>query len=887
MARIEPAGSQGGERGAFLAELEARKAEVLARVAGPEGLPAARFVFALLQGAARASHTELREDALRALAAREGLDLETTLVPVAGAQPAQGEGPMGGTPLGSLLLQPAASAEQVEALNALFAAGFAAELGPLDAAQRRELTLQVVRLLPGVERLGPFVLSDYVDQACSEEDAVRFWQIYVDRVAAEVRRRTADAPKSREPWLLLDLLRLHEQGPSAGDAGTWSMLKLHMNRALQARRHRWRFVRSFAEGCSDAQLLHFLCTSSAMAEDPEAVSTFLERGDPRLVSCGLFVLQLRSDQGATVDRVLAHFQGRPLPEVGERLVEVHAQACLPRTPAPLLQRLAAGIRVVVQQKVAEGAPVETLLGSVANDPRALRQVILLAASVAPGRPAEWPQQRHLLERVVGVWLQSFTPGGVRHPLNDDTFRAAVGQAGAALLGLEGDLAARLERFALELPALARRWHPQDEAERRRTLSRFLAVLGHTVGRMADGASPAVALQVQALLVRIYVALPPARGSGWFGIVDEALPALYPDLVRGVPTPARITEATGRMAALAASVQPGGAAPGEAAATSTEVDTVAPTSPGDGAVSAPVEVLVAAPSAARTVLGAWLGIEVARWLGRGALRLAGVRRHGEATLVSGSLVVQSATRVGGRPVDDLEDRQAIDQLAGVRVRQRMRYFPVVLGLAVLSAAALLGGHYIFTGLRAGEVGLALPGAALILLGLLFDGAMTHLASLGRRTVVLELFGAGRERPLALQVDTVAGAPFLDAVLAADARRRELDRYARWAAQDETWSGDPASSEGMPEDEVEGLAGPPAVAAEAPPAAVVEAPAIAEAPPAAGVEAPAVAEAPLSAPAELSEGGEAAEGQAGPAADEAAFGAAAVAVGLPGDTGRARS
>jgi hypothetical protein len=777
------------EVGTFLAELEARRAAVLAQVVGleqpasGEGVSgpevhahAARYVFALLTGAARAGHTELRDDALRALASRMSTDLDAPLVAVGSERLA----------LAAMLSARPPPSEQIEALNALFAAGFAAELAPLDPSQRRELTLQVVRLLPGVERLGPFVLSDYVDQACQEEDAVRFWQVYVDRVAAEITRRTAETPASREPWLLIDLLRLHEQGPAAMEV-TFPNLKVHMNRVLQARRDRWRFVRSMAEACSDAHLLYTLCTTQAMVEDPEVVAVFLERGDPRLISCALATLQLHPDHHAPVERALEHFQGRPLPEVGERLVEIHAQACLPREPTAPVTRLIAGIRALVQRRVAEGAPVETLLGSVANDPRALRQVTLLAHGAPPG--SQLPQRRHLLERVIGVWLQSFTPGGVRHPLNDAVFRTAVGVAGRLLVEEGSDLPQRLERFALELPALARRWHPQDEAERRRTLSRFLAVFGHGTSGMLPGAQPAASVALHGVLVRVYVALPSARGNGWFGGIDQVLPALFPDLLRGSPSPERLSDAAGRIAALALEATPRGASlerPDAAKATVPAVE-AAP-------ITAPVEVLPRAPSTARTVLGAWLGVELVTWLARTGARLVGMRRRGEAMLTGGTLRVQTEARLLGKRVDDLEERQALDQLAGVRIRQQMRFFPVVLGLAVLAGTAVVGGQLIFAGLRAGELAQALPGLGFIVLGLLFDGAMTHLASLGRHTVVLELFGVGRTDPLALQVDTRAGAPFLDAVLAADARRRELARYARWAAQDETWTADaPAEAE----------------------------------------------------------------------------------------------
>ena len=252
-----------------------------------------------------------------------------------------------------------------------------------------------------VERLGPFVLSDFVDHACGDEDALRFWQIYVDRIAAEIARRTAETA-SREPWVLTDLLRLHEQGPAAGDAGAWTILKNHMSRVLQAPRHRSRFARTLAEGCADPRLLYALCTAPSLVDDPEAVALFLERGDPRLTSCGLFILQVHGGLDAVVERVIAHFSERPLPEIGEQLVDLHAQLYLCRAPSPALARLAEGVRRLAQRRVADGAPVETLLAAVANDPRALRQVALLADCADVGKRPAPASQRPLLDRVDDV-----------------------------------------------------------------------------------------------------------------------------------------------------------------------------------------------------------------------------------------------------------------------------------------------------------------------------------------------------------------------------------------------------------------------------------------------------------------------------------------------------
>ncbi|MEZ4472528.1 MAG: hypothetical protein R3F60_17390 [bacterium] len=117
--------------------------------------------------------------------------------------------------------------------------------------------------------------------------------------------------------------------------------------------------------------------------------------------------------------------------------------------------------------------------------------------------------------------------------------------------------------------------------------------------------------------------------------------------------------------------------------------------------------------------------------------------------------------------------------------------------------------------------ALPGLALIALGLLFDGAMTRTSP--RWAGGPSCFRApqrGSRDPLALQVDTTAGAPLLDAVLGADARRRELERYARWAVQEATWAAAAEEAEADAEDGESAGAAPGEAPAEDPGAEVEE-------------------------------------------------------------------
>ena len=73
----------------------------------------------------------------------------------------------------------------VEMVNALLALGFAAKLKPLEDTDKQSFTARVVGLLPGIERVGPYVITDYIDLVCSEADAHRFWSVYCERIASK------------------------------------------------------------------------------------------------------------------------------------------------------------------------------------------------------------------------------------------------------------------------------------------------------------------------------------------------------------------------------------------------------------------------------------------------------------------------------------------------------------------------------------------------------------------------------------------------------------------------------------------------------------------------------------------------------------------------------
>lgn len=723
----------------------------------------------------------------------------------------------------------------VEAMSALFARGFAEKLGPLGVSDRQVFTVRVVGLLPGVERVGPFALGDYVDLVCGEADALRFWQVYVERVAVEVSKRSGVAAVGpAAPWVLSTLLELHaghDEAPAPGRA--WLALKRHVGRILEIGHHRWRFIRALVEGADDPRMLHYICSSPAMVEDPEVLHVFLTRGDGRLVSCALFALHVQGEALGVVARLVEHLRGRPLPEIGERLVELYAQAHLPARPGVNLRRLAVGVRMLCAERVRDGA-VESLMQAVRGDARALRQCLLLADLAGEPVAFATPQGRRLVERVVMTFYQAFTPSGVAHPLHDGVFRGAVQRAVHALWAVDQPrLAEGIERFGLALDEHVDRWCAEGTPEvTRRTLRvRFASVYAEVVGGVcrrlyaAPATRDAGRLGYQGL-IRVYLKHRDAvEGLAAFGAVEHALPSLFPDLLRGpvegLPR-GRLIDAAHLIAEIERAYGGGGHGRGGDGRPLGPVEEVAPVgiSPlvarkpdRERPLVAPVRIVRRAGqgrvgqgragqgqagqgwgsagstgrmSAAWAVLRAYLGLDLLADLRERLGWAFGVRWRGELRLTDREVVILGERTVRGRVVERTGDSHALDDLLAVHVQQRMRVFFVVVGLLGLVAAGVVGGHLVFVGVRGAESLTAWIGAGLVVAGVLFDAAMSRIAEGNRRAVMLELHCRSRPGPLCLELEIESGAEVLDAFMANDAERRELAGLGRWSGADGGWA-----------------------------------------------------------------------------------------------------
>jgi hypothetical protein len=816
---------EGVDAGAFLNALDARRTSVLREVRGFAGSrQLGELVFDLLTYLALNPQTTVDGELISSFSDRYELPDGALEIRLASGH---------GAPLLDVLRGAIASREVIDAVNALFTTGYDSKLTALDVVERRNFTVRVVGMLPGVERVGPFLITDFLDAVCAEDDALRFWQIYVDRVAVEINKRApADPLGPHEPWLLTALLKIHREGPGTPRDQAWVSLTRYVNRVLQAHRHRWRFIRSLAEGCQDVQMLNYLCTAPAMTEDPELLPLFLTRGNGKLVSCAVYALYLFPESEGAVDDALERLRERPLAETASRLLELYGQAHVPEHPGPALRKLARGIIDLVAEGIQQSPP-DVPANAVARDARALRQGLLLVDAQEAIAATDPARAARMLERVLFTFFQSFTPTGVDHPLNDSMWRHAVQRALVSLInGGAADARERLEAFGLGIGQLVHKWVEGDdaraEAYRARLASRFLTVFADTLLGVcrelhADEARREAAIACYATLVRVFRANDRiAYGSGRFGAIEYVVPSLFPDLAPGVQGPSgpdgdppaeRVYEAAAMVARIEAGLWPqtndrtlrlapagrtGLATTGGPLARVAEGALQPAGEPGappllrtrptrETPLRAPAALVSRGGGVLSNIIRTYLGADVIRMVGHGIGRVFGIRRGGELRITDRELVMYAETRMGNQILTQKSLSHPLDELTAVRTVQQLRAFYHAVGLTGLVAGGVTGGHLIFVGLRAAEMSLAAVGGGILLAGFLMDAAMSHVAERNRRSVALELRFRGKPSRLRVLLDEHRGAAILDAFMTADAERREAEQLDEWAAleRDDDW------------------------------------------------------------------------------------------------------
>ncbi len=772
--------------------LRERRSAVLSRLDVQQRTPVlAELVFDLLVHLALNPDTALDESIVESFAWRHEIELTEVSVPLLDGSRAL---------LTDVLLDQNVPST-VEVVNALLALGFASKLKPLEETDKQSFSARIVGLLPGVERVGPYVITDYIDLVCSEADAQKFWSIYCERIALEINKRGAYEADDNSPWLLQHLLGFHQHGAAEVRGRAWTTLRRHIKRILRIDRDRSRFVRGFIDTVSDLAALHYLCSSPTMVEDRDLIQQLLTRGEEKQISCALFALQVHGELDGLVGRALEHFRSRPLPEIAHRVTEIYAQLNLASQPSANLRNLRAGLLKVMLDKVAEGGSVESLAQAIANDARALRHGLLIADLGRDTAFRKSPHGQRLLDRAVTIFFQSFTPSAVDHPFNDALFSSAMVRVLRVMLEEgAGRIKDRLESFGVELSDHVERWTGEGVPIqiRNKLLARFAVIFARTVVAVArtlcsEPKTIDAGRTLYRTLVRVYLEHYEAlEGDPSFGAIEFALRPLFPEMIgQSIEhiDVGEIIDASHVMARLEYAF--GTFEDDEILDQQDEVRALGNSSlllrkpDREKPLIAPVEVLERRHTVYGSVLRAYFGVEFLTYLKDRLLRVLGVRRDGELMLTDRELVVSSKRVMGGRVFERTGDSHSLDDLLAVKVRRRLRYFYFATGLLGLIAAGVIGGHLLFVGLRGADTTLALVGGGLIGLGILFDAAMSRVSERSENTVVLELSFKSQPQRFNLAIDTTQGSEILDAFMAGDAERRELELIEQWVQRDVDW------------------------------------------------------------------------------------------------------
>ena len=808
MAEVVPAPlvigpTPAAELGRLHRAVSAQRRSVLLRLREAE-LPraVAAAVYDVLCHLALHGRETLTSDLVASFAMRHDASMSELRVP----------GPSGApVALFELLSSPTLPAQAAHTVGALFAQGFADRLRPLDATERRHLTVRLVGLLPGVEAAGPFIITDYIDEVCREEDALRFWQVYVDRLAAEINRRLpVETKPPGSTWVLDRLLDLDDGRWTPSRSAAWPVLALHAHRVLTATRHRWRFVRHLLESCHDLRLLAFLCRSPALVEDVGVIADLIARGNAKLVSCAIYALNAHPQAGPAVDESLSQLSRRTFADAAPRMLEIDAQIRLIRRPGAALVRLARGVVQLCRAHL-EHNTVEPLIEALANDARALRQCAFFVDLLDGPAGIERARAVKLAQRVLFAWFQSFTPSGVEHPLNDDTWRGAIQRAIAHLLRLESEATLRrLEAFGHGLDEFARRFDDDGGGER---TARFAAIWAEAVRGVARilyarPQSRDLALQLYGILLRVFRTHErTAFGGGRFGVAEYLLPGMFPDGLPGEGKEADrlVADAARTIAEIEAGLwpelpdanSPGGAGPaGVTLAAASLVDVSAAFD--RTAIAAGTPPLLhhrpsrEAPSRASarrvrrsaglvaSLFRLYSGLDVIIELGIAIGRLFSVRRHHEIVLTDRELMTLDRWTIFGRPLRESKWGHALDDLVGMRVVRQMRWTYIAFGFVALLLAAFAGGHTLFTGLRTADPSLMVTGGAVCAFGVVVDIVLNRLAERHRRSLHVEFEFRLRPRFVRVEGEVIALAPLLDAFMTLRADRADAD-FSSWLDQ----------------------------------------------------------------------------------------------------------
>lgn len=169
-----------------------------------------------------------------------------------------------------------------------------------------------------------------------------------------------------------------------------------------------------------------------------------------------------------------------------------------------------------------------------------------------------------------------------------------------------------------------------------------------------------------------------------------------------------------------------------------------------------------PSGARGVLRLVTGFAALEWLSRALLFAFGVRRKGELRFVKGGLKLRKRVELLGRVVREGEETYTLSAVASVGRTSRWPALPLVVGALAFAVGVIVGGLWLFEGLRSGETVLLLAAAGVIVIGGGLDFGVSILWPALQQKVAVELSVLPKRRLRLVRVPEARAEAFVGAL-----------------------------------------------------------------------------------------------------------------------------
>lgn len=137
-----------------------------------------------------------------------------------------------------------------------------------------------------------------------------------------------------------------------------------------------------------------------------------------------------------------------------------------------------------------------------------------------------------------------------------------------------------------------------------------------------------------------------------------------------------------------------------------------------------------------------GWALLEWLGRGVLALVGYRRTGTLQQTRTGLRLEHSTQILGRPMGSKSVEVPFANISALAASTRFPRAALLLGTTCFALGVIIGGFWLFEGVRSGETYLLLAGAVVLALGAGLDLALSSLWPGRKGEVSLELHLAKR-------------------------------------------------------------------------------------------------------------------------------------------------